>query len=59
MSCEKISGHFPDYLIGEIDEPSKQSLQSHIETCTSCRKELEDLNEIWSLVGGTAINYNR
>jgi len=51
MSCEKITGHFPDYLIGEIDEPSKQSLQSHIETCTSCRKELEDLNEIWTKLG--------
>ncbi len=51
MRCKDIQEKFLDYLTGEIDEASKDEVQSHLSACSSCREELESLSEIWTKLG--------
>jgi hypothetical protein len=48
MKCKQIKGKFADYLIGEIDEVTRQEIQEHVTACDSCREELESLSAIWT-----------
>jgi len=51
MRCKDIKEKFLDFLTGEIEEISKDEVQSHISRCSSCREELEGLSEIWTKLG--------
>jgi hypothetical protein len=51
MKCKDIREKFLDFLTGEIEEISKDEVESHISACTSCREELEGLSEIWTKLG--------
>jgi len=51
MTCHNIKEKFPDFLIGDIDEPTKIQIQSHLADCTGCREELESLSAIWAKLG--------
>ncbi len=51
MRCQEIKEKFPDFLIGDIEETTKDRIQSHLTTCSDCREELESLSFIWSKLG--------
>ena len=51
MNCKQIEGKFPDFLIGDIDQKSKEEIQTHLASCASCREELESLSAIWTKLG--------
>ena len=51
MNCKKIQEKFPDFLVGDLDQKSKERVQAHIASCASCREELESLSAIWTKLG--------
>ena len=51
MNCKHIKTRIPDYLTGELDSKDRQAFKNHISSCTDCREELENLNEIWIKLG--------
>lgn len=51
MKCKQIKEKFADFLIGDIDQKSKEEIQEHMTSCSQCREELESLSEIWTKLG--------
>jgi hypothetical protein len=51
MNCESIREKFADFLAGELDEGSRQRVQTHLFVCPACREELEGLSAIWTKLG--------
>ncbi len=51
MKCKHIKTKFSDFLIGDIDQKSKEEIQQHLTACSSCREELETLSETWTKLG--------
>ena len=51
MTCEKIQGRFADYLTGDLDEPGRGEVRTHILDCAACRQDLEDLTVVWAKLG--------
>jgi len=51
MKCKQTKEKFPDFLIGDVDQTSKEKIQDHLSTCSSCREELESLSEVWTKLG--------
>ena len=51
MKCKQIKEKFADFLIGDLDQKSKEAIQEHMTTCARCREELESLSEIWTKLG--------
>jgi len=51
MKCKPMKEKFSDFLIGDINQTSKKEIQEHLTACSSCRKELETLSEIWTKLG--------
>jgi len=49
--CRQIQSNFPDYLIGDLDVKTVDSIQEHVTACTSCRRELEELTGTWTQLG--------
>ncbi len=48
MGCQKIKEKFPDFLIGDLEPKTVSIIKNHLADCPACRKEMEDLNEIWT-----------
>ena len=46
MKCEMISKLLQGYLDDELDLPSIINVESHVEACEHCRKELQDLTRL-------------
>lgn len=51
MKCQLVQEKFPDFLIGDLDENTKENVQSHLLSCGDCREELESLSVIWTKLG--------
>jgi len=51
MKCKHIKTRFSDFLIGDIDQKSKEEIQEHLTACSSCREDLETMSEIWTKLG--------
>lgn len=49
--CPQIQSKFADYLTGELDAKTVESVRRHVTSCTICGKELEDLTATWSRLG--------
>ena len=43
MNCKKVSRYFNRYLDGELSKKRESEVQTHIEGCENCRKELDSL----------------
>jgi hypothetical protein len=41
MSCDQAREEFGRYLYDEINLRERQQLESHVEACAGCRRELE------------------
>lgn len=50
MVCKEIYEKLFDYLEGAVTEDEKKLIQQHIEKCTSCYKEYQELKETIQLV---------
>lgn len=48
-SCS-FSSELVTYLIGEITPEEQSVFERHIPTCSSCQKDMEELQEAWSLI---------
>ncbi len=52
MSGQHINKEqFADFLTGDLNQKTKDLIQSHLAECDSCCAELENLSEIWSKLG--------
>lgn len=41
MDCRKFEGYLVDFILGELDPETEIQINEHLETCVSCRTELE------------------
>lgn len=48
MTCKQFSERIADYLSGEGGLAERRAMQDHIAACTTCRRELEEVDEMWS-----------
>ena len=48
MTCDRVREQIADYLAGRLENAARQSLAAHVEQCAACRKELEELGEVWN-----------
>jgi len=51
MDCEKIKTYIPGLLTGELASDENKELLKHMEGCTQCRQEMEELEETWRILG--------
>ena len=51
MKCQEIRDQFSDFLTGEINQDMQSAMQIHLSSCSNCRQELENLNEVWTKLG--------
>lgn len=51
MNCQQVRDQFTDFLTGEITRERQSVVQSHLSLCSTCREELENLNQIWTKLG--------
>ncbi|PKL40888.1 MAG: hypothetical protein CVV44_04580 [Spirochaetae bacterium HGW-Spirochaetae-1] len=49
MNCNDIKNLLPEYIADEINGEVKQSIDRHLKSCASCRKEHESLRTYFSL----------
>jgi anti-sigma factor RsiW len=54
MSCEDIKGLFPEFWDGKLDEADRLIVEAHLERCTPCRREAEQLQKVWAGLGDLA-----
>lgn len=52
MDHDKIRMHLSAFKDGEVDETLKDLILHHLQSCDSCREELDAFDQIDSLVGG-------
>lgn len=50
MACQKVEELLVDYIEGALSSEEEQEVRDHIETCSSCQKELEQQQEILRLL---------
>lgn len=50
MDCEKIKTYIPGLLTGELASDENKELLKHMEGCTQCRQEMEELEKTWTLM---------
>ncbi len=50
MECDKAKELLSAYLDGEVTEKERHLLEEHLDSCKSCRQELEELRRIVGLV---------
>jgi hypothetical protein len=47
MNCEKVNTLLTDYLDGKLDRALSVSLESHLQGCASCEREMHALSILW------------
>jgi uncharacterized protein YacL (UPF0231 family) len=50
MECNKATSELIDYLYGELSDKESQKFKHHLSTCSSCQKELAELNSTHKLL---------
>lgn len=50
MKCKNVNKQMPGYLLGELSEIEKKSIEKHIETCPECAGELKALKEVFDAI---------
>ncbi len=49
MDCERYSQEIPEYLRGDLSKDEIAELETHVQACSRCQEEVEDLR--WFLTG--------
>jgi len=47
-----VADLLPDFLAGTFSESERTAIQSHLQSCPSCRQEYESLSSLWNSLGG-------
>jgi len=50
LFCQEAQGFLPEYAGKELDPAQRSALESHLGECADCRKELESLSGLFSLL---------
>jgi predicted anti-sigma-YlaC factor YlaD len=50
MDCENIKELLPLYLNNELDDQQFKEVQKHLDSCSGCRSELDDIQELDTLL---------
>ncbi len=50
LSCQEAQGFLPDYANEELDQNQRLAMESHLDECADCRKELESLSGLFGLL---------
>jgi len=50
-STKHVIDFLPDFLAGTFEESDRTAIQSHLQSCTSCRQEYESLSTLWNSLG--------
>ncbi len=50
MDCEDIKTYMPGLLTGEFASDERNEAYKHMEICTQCRQEMEELEKTWTLM---------
>ena len=53
MKCSKTSRLMTDMLAGELSAIQAKQLEEHLAACENCRREFDELREIWNFTGDT------
>src|SRR4030043_129475 len=48
MNCEWVRNNLSAYMDGELNEDSKEMVESHLSGCSECRAELSLLSRAWT-----------
>ena len=51
IDCSRAKNKFPDYLTGDLEPETMESIRDHAAACAACRNELEELTAIWTQLG--------
>lgn len=51
MNCEESRKSFVDYWRGALDPMSNARFHAHLASCEGCRREAEQLKEVWGTLG--------
>lgn len=51
LTCHEIQELVPEYVSGRIAPTEAQALKLHLQGCQSCAAEVEDLAQVWNLLG--------
>lgn len=51
MKCSKTSRLMIDMLAGELSEIQARQLEEHLAACENCRKEFDELRQVWNFTG--------
>ena len=55
MSCESIRPLLPMLLYGELSFDEEEAVDTHLDTCTDCRKALERERELLAVISEVAV----
>ena len=58
MEHQQAREFFSEYLDGELDEATRETLERHLEECEECRKDLESLQSTLSVLGALNCAFN-
>ena len=50
MNCENIKQLLPLYLNNELDDQQFKEVQKHLQSCSDCQSELDDMQELDTLL---------
>jgi hypothetical protein len=53
MNCEQASEALMDYIDGQLDDETAQSVKVHLDTCPRCRQEERELREVMEAIAET------
>jgi len=51
MNCEAIKAQLADYLSGQLTELEQSALAAHLDSCPTCREELQAVQRVWRTLG--------
>jgi len=51
MDCREIKKMLPVFLDGELESVLENTVADHLRTCPQCRREAEELQKAWDLLG--------
>lgn len=50
MKCEEVLSLLNDYLDNELDEKTNKIIETHLDNCENCRKEMEEIKALKSVI---------
>jgi hypothetical protein len=55
--CDEIRPELPAYVAGDLDELKRNVVAGHLEVCADCKREVEEIRELTSLLSTAAVEH--